>query len=203
MIARYTSKIVTTIVVFVLFSLICLQLNSAYANPKVLMETSKGNITIELFENEAPRTVKNFLTYASEGFYNNLIFHRVIKDFMIQGGGMDSEMRQKDPKPPIKNEARRGLGNNRGTLAMARTNIIDSATAQFFINVKDNDFLNHKDKTARGFGYAVFGEVIKGMDVVDSIARVKTGNFNGFQDVPKTPIFIKNVSIVTDSPSFK
>ncbi len=196
MIARYTSKIVTTIVVFVLFSLICLQLNSAYANPKVLMETSKGNITIELFEKEAPKTVKNFLSYASEGFYNNLIFHRVIKDFMIQGGGMDSEMRQKDPKPPIKNEARRGLGNNRGTLAMARTNIIDSATAQFFINVKDNDFLNHTDNTARGFGYAVFGEVIKGMDVVDSIARVKTGNFNGFQDVPKEPIFIKNVSII-------
>ncbi len=196
MIARYTSKIVTTIVVFVLFSLICLQLNTAYANPKVLMETSKGDITIELFENEAPRTVKNFLSYASEGFYNNLIFHRVIKDFMIQGGGMDSEMRQKDPKPPIKNEARRGLGNNRGTLAMARTNIIDSATAQFFINVKDNDFLNHTDNTARGFGYAVFGEVIKGMDVVDSIARVKTDNFNGFQDVPKEPIFIKNVSII-------
>lgn len=196
MIARYTSKIVTISVVFVLFSLICLQLNSAYANPKVLMETSKGDITIELFENEAPRTVKNFLTYASEGFYNNLIFHRVIKDFMIQGGGMDSEMRQKDPKPPIKNEARRGLGNNRGTLAMARTNIIDSATAQFFINVKDNDFLNHTDNTARGFGYAVFGEVIEGMDVVDSVARVKTGNFNGFQDVPKEPIYIKNVSII-------
>ena len=196
MIARYTSKIVTTIVVFVLFSLICLQLNSAYANPKVLMETSKGDITIELFEKEAPRTVKNFLSYASEGFYNNLIFHRVIKDFMIQGGGFDTEMIPKDTKAPIKNEARRGLGNNRGTLAMARTNIIDSATAQFFINVKDNDFLNHTDNTARGFGYAVFGEVIKGMDVVDSIARVKTGNFNGFQDVPKEPIFIKNVSII-------
>jgi cyclophilin family peptidyl-prolyl cis-trans isomerase len=160
------------------------------------METSKGDITIELFENEAPRTVKNFLSYASEGFYNNLIFHRVIKDFMIQGGGMDSEMRQKDPKPPIKNEARRGLGNNRGTLAMARTNIIDSATAQFFINVKDNDFLNHTDNTARGFGYAVFGEVIKGMDVVDSIARVETGIFNGFPNVPKEPILIKNVSII-------
>ena len=196
MIAQYISKIVTPIVSFALFSLMCLQLNSAYANPKVLMETSKGDITIELYENEAPRTVKNFLSYVSEGFYNNLIFHRVIKDFMIQGGGMDSEMRQKDPKPPIKNEARRGLGNNRGTIAMARTNVVDSATAQFFINVKDNDFLNHTDKTARGFGYAVFGEVIKGMDVVDSIARVKTGNFNGFQDVPKEPIFIKNVSII-------
>ncbi len=196
MIAQYISKIVTPIVSFALFSLMCLQLNSAYANPKVLMETSKGDITIELYENEAPRTVKNFLSYASEGFYNNLIFHRVIKDFMIQGGGMDSEMRQKDPKPPIKNEARRGLGNNRGTIAMARTNVVDSATAQFFINVKDNDFLNHTDKTARGFGYAVFGEVIKGMDVVDSIARVKTGIFNGFSDVPKEPILIKNVSII-------
>ena len=195
MFAQYISKIVTPIVSFALFSLMCLQLNSAYANPKVLMETSKGDITIELYENEAPRTVKNFLSYASEGFYNNLIFHRVIKDFMIQGGGMDSEMRQKDPKPPIKNEARRGLGNNRGTIAMARTNVVDSATAQFFINVKDNDFLNHTDKTARGFGYAVFGEVIKGMDVVDSIARVKTGIFNGFRDVPKEPILIKNVSI--------
>ncbi len=196
MIAQYISKIVTPIVSFALFSLMCLQLNSAYANPKVLMETSKGDITIELYENEAPRTVKNFLSYASEGFYNNLIFHRVIKDFMIQGGGMDSEMRQKDPKPPIKNEARRGLGNNRGTIAMARTNVVDSATAQFFINVKDNDFLNHTDKTARGFGYAVFGEVIKGMDVVDSIARAKTGIFNGFSDVPKEPILIKNVSII-------
>ena len=196
MIAQYISKIVTPIVSFALFSLMCLQLNSAYANPKVLMETSKGDITIELYENEAPRTVKNFLSYASEGFYNNLIFHRVIKDFMIQGGGMDSEMRQKDPKPPIKNEARRGLGNNRGTIAMARTNVIDSATAQFFINVVDNDNLNHTDNTAGGFGYAVFGEVIKGMNVVDSIVRVETGIFQGLPNVPKEPILIKNVSII-------
>ncbi len=195
MIIQYISKIVTPIVVSVLFSLVCLQLNSAYANPKVLVETSKGNITIELYEKEAPKTVKNFLSYASEGFYNNLIFHRVIKDFMIQGGGLDSEMRQKDPKAPIKNEARRGLGNKRGTIAMARTNVINSATAQFFINVKDNDFLNHTDNTSRGFGYAVFGEFVDGMDVVDSIAGVKTGIFNGFRDVPKEPIIIKNVSI--------
>ena len=200
MFAQYISKIVTPIVFFALFSLMCLQLNSAYANPKVLMETSKGDITIELYEKEAPRTVKNFLSYVSEGFYNNLIFHRVINDLrpgrlfsMIQGGGMDSEMRQKDPKPPIKNEARRGLGNNRGTIAMARTNVVDSATAQFFINVIDNDGLNHTDDS---FGYAVFGEVIKGMDVVDSIARVKTDIFNGFRDVPKEPILIKNVSII-------
>jgi cyclophilin family peptidyl-prolyl cis-trans isomerase len=160
------------------------------------METSKGDITIELYEKEAPKTVKNFLSYAFEGFFNNLIFHRVIKDFMIQGGGLDSEMREKDTKAPIKNEARKGLGNKRGTLAMARTNVVDSATAQFFINVKDNDFLNHTDNTSRGFGYAVFGEVVKGMDVVDSIARVKTGITNGFRDVPKEPIIIKNVSVI-------
>ena len=196
MIVQYISKIATPIVVFVLFSLVCLQLNSAYANPKVLMETSKGDITIELYEKEAPKTVKNFLSYVSEGFFNDLIFHRVIKNFMIQGGGFDTEMRQKDPKAPIKNEARRGLGNKRGTLAMARTNIIDSATAQFFINLVNNDSLNHKNDTHAGFGYAVFGEVVKGMDVVDSIARVKTGTFNGFRDVPKEPIIIKNVSII-------
>ncbi len=196
MIVQYISKIATPIVVSVLFSLVCIQLNSAYANPKVLMETSKGDITIELYEKEAPKTVKNFLSYVSEGFFNDLIFHRVIKNFMIQGGGFDTEMRQKDPKAPIKNEARRGLGNKRGTLAMARTNIIDSATAQFFINLVNNDSLNHKNDTHAGFGYAVFGEVIKGMDVVDSIARVKTGTFNGFRDVPKEPIIIKNVSII-------
>ena len=193
---QYRNKIAVSLITFVIFSLICLQLNSAYANPKVLMETSKGNITIELYEKEAPKTVKNFLSYVSEGFYNNLIFHRVIKYFMIQGGGLDSEMRQKDTKTPIKNEARRGLNNDRGTIAMARTNVIDSATAQFFINVVNNDFLNHSDNTSRGFGYAVFGEVINGMDVVDSIARVKTGTYNGFGDVPKEPIIIKTVSII-------
>ena len=196
MIIQYISKIGTPIVISILFSLLCLQLNAAYANPKVLMETSKGDITIELYEKEAPKTVKNFLSYVSEGFFNNLIFHRVKKNFMIQGGGFDTEMRQKDPKAPIKNEARKGLGNKRGTLAMARTNVINSATAQFFINLKDNDFLNHTDNSARGFGYAVFGEVIKGMDVVDSIGRTKTGVFNGFQDVPKEPVIIKKVSII-------
>ena len=195
MIVQYISKIATPIVVSVLFSLVCIQLNSAYATPKVLMETSKGDITIELYEKEAPKTVKNFLSYVSEGFFNDLIFHRVIKNFMIQGGGFDTEMRQKDPKAPIKNEARRGLGNKRGTLAMARTNIIDSATAQFFINLVNNDSLNHKNDTHAGFGYAVFGEVIKGMDVVDSIGKAKTGVFNGFRDVPKEPIIIKRMSI--------
>lgn len=196
MLKQYNSKIAAFIVVFILSNLICIQLNLAYTNPKVLMETSKGDITIDLYEKEAPETVKNFLSYVSEGFYNNLIFHRVINGFMIQGGGLDSEMRQKDPKAPIKNEARRGLNNNRGTIAMARTNVINSATAQFFINLKDNDFLNHTDNTSGGFGYAVFGEVVKGMEVVDSIARVETGTYNGFGDVPKKPIIIKNVSVV-------
>ncbi|MEK6764783.1 MAG: peptidylprolyl isomerase [Planctomycetota bacterium] len=196
MLKQYISKIAAFIVVFILSNLICIQLNSAHANPKVLMETSKGDITIDLYEKEAPGTVKNFLSYVSEGFYNNLIFHRVINGFMIQGGGLDSEMRQKDPKAPIKNEARKGLNNNRGTIAMARTNVINSATAQFFINLKDNDFLNHTDNTSGGFGYAVFGEVVKGMEVVDSIARVETGTYNGFGDVPKEPIIIKNVIVV-------
>jgi cyclophilin family peptidyl-prolyl cis-trans isomerase len=163
-----------------------MQLNSAYANPKVLMETSKGNITIELYEKEAPITVKNFLSYVSDGFYNNLIFHRVIPNFMIQGGGFDSKMNQKPPKGPIKNEARRGLNNKRGTLAMARTNVINSATAQFFINLSNNDF------------YAVFGEVIEGMDVVDSIGKTRTHAFGMFRDVPINEITIKNMSVIEE-----
>jgi cyclophilin family peptidyl-prolyl cis-trans isomerase len=173
-----------------------MQLNSAYANPKVLMETSKGNITIELYEQEAPITVKNFLSYVSDGFYNNLIFHRVIPNFMIQGGGFDSKMNQKPPKDPIKNEARKGLNNKRGTLAMARTNVINSATGQFFINLINNDFLNHKDNSSSGFGYAVFGEVIDGMDVVDSIGKTRTHAFGMFRDVPIKDITIKNMSVI-------
>jgi cyclophilin family peptidyl-prolyl cis-trans isomerase len=193
---RYFIKIAAALFAFILISLVCMQLNSAYANPKVLMETSKGNITIELYEQEAPITVKNFLSYVSEGFYNNLIFHRVIPNFMIQGGGFDAEMNQKPPKDPIKNEARRGLNNKRGTLAMARTNVINSATAQFFINLKSNDFLNHTDNSSRGFGYAVFGEVIDGMDVVDSIGKIRTHRYGMFEDVPVTDIFIKNMSVI-------
>jgi len=183
---------------FALFGLTLLQLNSAYANPKVLMETSKGNITIELYEKEAPITVKNFLSYVSEGFYNNLIFHRVIPNFMIQGGGFDSEMNQKPTKDPIKNEARRGLNNKRGTLAMARTNVINSATGQFFINLINNDFLNHKDNSSNGFGYAVFGEVIEGMDVVDSIGKTRTHAFGMFRDVPIDHITIRNMSVIEE-----
>ncbi|MBT7591216.1 MAG: peptidyl-prolyl cis-trans isomerase [Candidatus Scalindua sp.] len=183
---------------FALFSLVFIQLNSADANPKVLMEISKGDITIELYEKEAPITVKNFLSYVSDGFYNNLIFHRVIPNFMIQGGGFDSEMNQKPVKAPIKNEARRGLNNKRGTLAMARTNVINSATGQFFINLKSNDFLNHKDNSSSGFGYAVFGEVVEGMDVVDSIGKTRTHAFGMFRDVPIDHLFIKNMSVIEE-----
>lgn len=172
------------------------KIKATYANPLVLFETSKGDIMIELFEKDAPITVKNFLSYVSEGFYDNLIFHRVIKKFMIQGGGYDSRMNLKKPKALIKNEATNRLSNKRGTIAIARTNVIDSATSQFFINVVNNNFLDHKSKTSRGYGYAVFGKVVEGMDVVDDIARVKTGTYKGFSDVPKEPIIIMTVKLM-------
>lgn len=162
-------------------------------NPVVVMETSEGTIKIELWEDKAPITVKNFLRYVDEKFYNGTIYHRVISDFMIQGGGFTPDMKQKDTHEPIKNEASAELKNNRGTIAMARTNVVDSATAQFFINVKDNDFLNHRDNTPQGFGYVVFGKVIEGMDVVDKIKGVKTTTVGHFSDVPVTPVIIKSV----------
>ena len=162
-------------------------------NPVVLMETSLGNIRIELDQAKAPITVKNFLSYVDEKFYDSTIFHRVISNFMIQGGGFTAEMQQKRTKPPIKNEAGNGLKNMRGTIVMARTNVVDSATAQFFINVVDNDFLDHQNTTPQGFGYAVFGKVIEGMDVVDKIKAVKTGSKMGFSDVPAETVVIKSV----------
>jgi peptidyl-prolyl cis-trans isomerase B (cyclophilin B) len=165
-------------------------------NPQVLMETSMGNITIELFKEKAPITVKNFLGYVKEGFYDGLIFHRVIKDFMVQGGGMSESLGQKKPKFAIKNEATNGLSNTRGTLAMARTSVVDSATSQFFINTVDNLFLNHKGKQADSFGYCVFGQVAEGMDVIDKIREVKTGNKNGHSDVPVDPVFITSARLV-------
>ncbi|MFQ5963231.1 MAG: peptidylprolyl isomerase [Candidatus Scalinduaceae bacterium] len=189
------NKLIVVFGFFALFNLSIVKIESAYANPLVLMETSKGDIKIELFENEAPITVKNFLSYVSEGFYDNLIFHRVIKNFMIQGGGFDAKMNQKNPKAPIKNEATNGLKNKKGTIAMARTNVVDSATSQFFINVADNDFLDHQNKTSRGYGYAVFGKVVEGMDVVDSIVNVKTGSFGSFRDVPIEPVIIKSLRL--------
>jgi cyclophilin family peptidyl-prolyl cis-trans isomerase len=160
-------------------------------NPVVLLETSMGNIKVELYPDKAPVTVKNFLAYVTAGHYDGLVFHRVIRDFMIQGGGFTSDMKERRAsRPPIRNEAGNGLRNDRGTLAMARTNVVDSATAQFFINVVNNEFLNHKNETPQGFGYAVFGKVIEGMEVVDKIRNVPTGVAKMFRDVPREPVTI-------------
>ena len=163
---------------------------------KVKLTTTLGEIIIQLNTEKAPVSAENFLTYVNEGFYNGTIFHRVIPDFMAQGGGFDTGFNQKAVHAPIKNEADNGLKNTRGTLAMARTNDPNSATAQFFINLKDNAFLNHTGKNASGWGYAVFGEVIEGMDVVDAMAKQATGNRGGHQDVPKTDIVIEKAEVV-------
>jgi peptidyl-prolyl cis-trans isomerase A (cyclophilin A) len=168
----------------------------AAGNPVVLMDTSLGKVKIELFAKEAPVSVKNFLDYADKGFYNGTIFHRVIPGFMAQGGGFTPDMKQKPTNPPIKNEAANGLRNDRGTIAMARTMIVDSATAQFFINVASNGFLNHRDNSMQGYGYAVFGKVLEGMDVVDKIVAVRTGMKMGMRDVPETPVVIKSVTVI-------
>lgn len=165
-------------------------------NPQVMIETSMGDIKIELFKEKAPITVKNFLNYVKDGFYDGLIFHRVIKDFMVQGGGMTESLEQKKPKFAIKNEATNGLSNTRGTLTMARTAVVDSATSQFFINTVDNLFLNHAGKQPDRYGYCVFGQVVDGMDVVDQIRAVKTGNKNGHSDVPVEPVFIKSAKLI-------
>lgn len=165
--------------------------------PVVLIETSLGQIKVALEPDKAPVSTRNFLAYVKEGHYDGLIFHRVIRDFMIQGGGFTKDMREKRPgRPPIRNEAGNGLRNDRGTIAMARTGVVDSATAQFFINVQNNDFLNHVDETPRGYGYAVFGKVIDGMDVVDKIRAVPTGRFSMFQDVPKEPVTIIKATVI-------
>jgi peptidyl-prolyl cis-trans isomerase B (cyclophilin B) len=161
-------------------------------NPQVIIETSEGRIEVELFAKEAPISTENFLKYVDKGFYDGTIFHRVIPNFMIQGGGMNAEMKEKPTEKSIKNEAGNGQKNLKGTLAMARTNVVDSATAQFFINVADNSFLDHKNETDSGFGYAVFGKVVSGMEVVDKIKAVKTGNKGFHQDVPVNPIINKS-----------
>jgi len=167
----------------------------AEKNPVVLMTTSMGNIRIELDAEKAPITTKNFLDYVSAGHYDEVIFHRVIPGFMIQGGGMDPQMNEKKNKAPIKNEATNGLKNTNGSIAMARTNVVDSATSQFFINVKDNDFLNHKSTAPAEYGYAVFGQVIEGMNVVNSIEKVKTGRKSGHDDVPVDAVVINSVKL--------
>jgi cyclophilin family peptidyl-prolyl cis-trans isomerase len=159
------------------------------------METSMGTITLELDEGKAPETVENFVGYAKDGHYDGTIFHRVIDGFMIQGGGFTKSMDQKPTRAPIRNEAMNGLKNLRGTIAMARTNVVDSATSQFFINLVDNGFLDFSMPTPQGFGYAVFGRVTDGMQVVDAIAKVKTGFSGPHQNVPETPVVIKKVTI--------
>ncbi len=165
--------------------------NLLAANPKVLMETSKGNVTIELYPEKAPKSVENFLNYVSTGAYNDTIFHRVIKNFMNQGGGFTVDYKKTPTNAPIPNEAFNGLKNKRGTVAMARTNAPHSATNQFFINTANNDFLDHKDKSTRGWGYTVFGKIVSGMDVMERMASVKTGSGGPFRtDVPQEQILI-------------
>ncbi len=169
------------------------QISTEGGNPVVVITTTLGDIKLELDKEKAPITVDNFISYVNDGFYNGTIFHRVIPNFMVQGGGFTEDMAQKPTKDPIKNEADNGLGNDRGTIAMARTQAVDSATAQFYINVVDNDFLNHGK---RDFGYAVFGKVVEGMDVVDKIAAAKTANKGMHQGVPEEAVKIESVTVV-------
>lgn len=172
--------------------LVCLApgAQAASEHPRVTLETNLGNITLELYPDKAPVTVKNFLAYVNEGFYTDTIFHRVISGFMIQGGGLPVDMKEKPTHNPIANEAANGLKNDRGTIAMARTSDPNSATSQFFINAKDNTFLNFRDKTLQGYGYCVFGKVISGMEVVDAIEKTPTGTKGFYQDTPLTPVII-------------
>lgn len=161
----------------------------------IIFHTNKGDIKIETFDNEAPVTAQNFIEYCREGFYDNTIFHRVINGFMIQGGGFEVGMKQKKTKAPIKNEADNGLKNSRGTLAMARTSDPHSATAQFFINIVDNDFLNYRSSDVNGWGYCVFGQVVEGLDIVDTIKGVKTGRQGMHDDVPVEDVIVTHVTI--------
>lgn len=164
----------------------------------ILMTTTVGSMTLELDADNAPKTVENFLSYVSNGFYDGTIFHRVINNFMVQGGGFTADMEEKATQAPIENEANNGLENARGTIAMARTQDPHSATAQFFINVQDNDFLNHTGENMQGWGYAVFGKVTDGEDVLDKIRCVQTGSQAGHQDVPVEPIIIESVTVIAD-----
>jgi len=162
---------------------------------QVTIETSLGTVTAELFEKEAPLTVANFLAYAKSGHYDSTIFHRVIDGFMIQGGGFTKDMNQKPTNAPVKNEAANGLSNKRGTLAMARTMVVDSATSQFFVNLVDNPYLDYQAPDPQHFGYCVFGKVVDGLDVVDKIGKVKTGFAGPHQNVPEDPVLIKHIRV--------
>lgn len=179
---------------FILTAMLLMALTgSALAAERVIMETSMGDITLELNSEKAPVTVKNFLDYVDRKYYDGTIFHRVIDKFMIQGGGFDQQVKKKATEPAIINEANNGLTNDLGTIAMARTNVVDSATSQFFINLKDNDFLNHRGNSSRAYGYAVFGRVVDGLDVVKKIGKVRTIRKGGQQNLPQTPVVIKQV----------
>lgn len=162
----------------------------------VLLQTSMGDIKLELYPDKAPATVANFVSYVNAGHYDGTIFHRVIGNFMIQGGGFDKDMNQKPTQAPIKNEANNGLKNDLGTVAMARTQDPHSASAQFFINVTNNDFLNYKSETVQGWGYAVFGKVVEGMDVVNKIKAVPTTRVSYYQDVPREPVLIEHAKVI-------
>jgi len=182
--------------------LLCSMMQSTYSltqgkQKMVKLHTNHGVITLQLDAEKAPNTVKNFLDYVNAGFYQNTIFHRVIADFMIQGGGFEPGMNQKAVNAPIQNEAANGLSNDKYTIAMARTNDPHSATAQFFINTKNNSFLNYSAANSQGYGYCVFGKVVEGMDVVDAIRKVKTGNKSGHQDVPQEDVIITGAEVVT------
>lgn len=161
----------------------------------VTLKTNFGEIKLELFEDKAPKTVENFISYVKDGFFDNTIFHRVINGFMVQGGGFTADMEQKETKAPIQNEANNGVANEIGTVAMARTQDPHSATAQFFINVGNNDFLNHTSESVNGWGYCAFGKVTEGMDVVEKIKAVKTGNHGFHQDVPVEPVIIESATV--------
>ena len=166
------------------------------ADPRVELKTNRGVIVLELYPDKAPKTVANFLQYVKDGHYNGTTFHRVIDGFMIQGGGFDKDMRQKPTRAPVENEAGNGLKNDVGTIAMARTPDPHSASAQFFINLKNNDFLNYKEPTPQGYGYTVFGRVVAGMDIVERIAKAPTGNAGPHQNVPREPIVIESASLL-------
>jgi peptidyl-prolyl cis-trans isomerase A (cyclophilin A) len=187
-------KIIIAVAVFMFVGGMVGVVGAAEKKSVVLVKTSLGNIKIELMQRESPITVKNFLSYVEAGYYSGTILHRVIPGFMVQGGGFTSDMKVKKTGQPIKNEASNGLKNDRGTIAMARTSAPDSATSQFFINLVNNDNLNRP--MPDGHGYAVFGKVIAGMDVVDKIASVSTGVTMGFPNVPKTPVVIKSITVV-------